>query len=230
MLMKPNIITGELSLILTFALVLGGVRPASAVLIYPSVDGTVTKDFSLGTYSTETTGPNIQAELLPSEELRGIVEFPMGSIPVGSQVSSATLSLFVSQLANATGVDGITASFQMCGYAADGTVSANDWNNDGLALQNFDLNFDSARYMTFDVTAFVQNLVSDGDSYSGFLFQGFTEYYLVGFMSMEGAGLYPAPVLDVEFTPVPEPHVMTLLLVAGSMIAFRRHWLRTHLS
>jgi hypothetical protein len=35
---------------------------------------------------------------------------------------------------------------------------------------------------------------------------------------------------DMQFTPVPEPSVMTLLSVAGGMITFRRYRLRMHLS
>ncbi len=225
--MKSKIITRELSLILTFALVLGGVGRASAVSIYPSVDGDITMNFSLGTYSIETNGLNVSAALYPSEELRGILEFPVDSIPVGSLVTSATLSLYEDLIENETGT-GAGGTFQLCGFVGDGAVTASDWNNDGLSLQNF--NAGSFGTMTFDVTAFVQDLVSEGDSYSGFLIEASTPNFLVGFTSMEGLSYYPHPVLDVEYTTVPEPNVMTLLLVAGSMIAFRRHCLRTHLS
>lgn len=228
--MRSKIITRARTLILTFALVLNSVKYASAIPIYPSADGTVTKNFSLGTYSVDTTGPNIYSELLPADELRGILDFPINSIPVGSLVNSATLSLYVGFYGNGTGVDGVTGTFQMCGYVGNGTIAANDWNNDGVVLQNFDLTVGSFGAVTFDVTTFVQELVSSGDSYSGFLIQGFTPYLEVGFVSSEGAGLYPGPVLNVNFTPVPEPNVMTLLFIAGTMIAFRRYRWTTRLS
>ena len=200
---------------------------ASAVLISPSADGNVSKDFGSGAYSIDTTGPNVSAILTSTEELRGVWEFPIDSIPVGSRVNSATLQLFLGLIVNSTGGDA-PSTFQMCGYVGDGAVTASDWNNDGLSLQNFDVG--SLGTMTFDVTPFVQNLVSDGDSYSGFLLKALTPYFQVGFVSTEGVPFYPHPVLDVEFTPVPEPNVMTLVLLAGSVIAFTRHSLRTHLS
>jgi len=201
---------------------------ASAVIISPSADGNVTKDFDSGAFSVDTTGPNVSAAFYSTEELRGILEFPIDSIPVGSLINSATLSLYEDLIVNGTGMDDVTATFQMCGYVGDGAVTAGDWNSDGLSLQNF--TGGSFGTMTFDVTPFVQELVSGGDSYSGFLIKGFTPYFLVGFDSTEGVSIYPHPVLDVEFTPVPEPSVLTLVLVGGSIIAFTRHSLRAHLS
>jgi hypothetical protein len=223
--MKSTGISRGVFLLLIFTLVLGGVMPASAAflsaaLFYPSVSGTVTKNLNLGTYAVDTTGPNVQAAVYPSEELRGIWELPINAIPVGSVVQSATLSIYLGLIINSTGMDNPPNTFQLCGYVGDGAVTASDWNNDGLSLQNFAPAIGSTT--TFDVTAFVQGLVSNGDLYSGFLVKGFTPYLLMGFG--------PQPVLDVTFTTVPEPNVMTLVLIAGSMIAFRRRRLKTHLS
>src|SRR5262245_47489953 len=97
--MEPRMITRSLALVAAGALVFGA-RLANAVLISPSADGNVWKH-SLGAFSIETNGVNVSANFNPIEELRGILEFPLNSIPAGSLVSSATLRLYV----DATGGD-----------------------------------------------------------------------------------------------------------------------------
>lgn len=216
-----RLITGLFSLLWALGVFLSSAihvsaSAASSVAISPSADGTVTKDLSSGTYSVSTTGPDIYSELLPSADLRGISEFPIGSIPVGSLVNAATLSLDVVFYGNGTGVDGVTGTFQLCGFRGDGAITSGDWNQDGVALQNFSLTVGNFGTIALDVKPFVQDLVSSGYPNSGFLIKGFTPYLEVGFNIH--------PVLDVQFTPVPEPSIVALLIVAGGVIVSKHRF------
>ncbi len=198
---------------------LSGTGRASRLVSSPRSDGNVWYHFGLGAFSIDTSGPDVSANFSPIEELRGVFEFPVNSIPQGSLVTSATLQLYVWF---AGGNSGTTGSYQLCGFAGDGAVTTGDWANDGLALQSFNNTVGNFGPRIFDVTAFVQSRVSAGDAYSGFLVKGFTPNVLVGFTSLEYTGGFPRPLLDVWYTPIPEPGVITLLVLAGTVMLFGR--------
>jgi len=169
----------------------------------------------------------LYANLNAINDDRAVLEFPTYQVPPGSMVSSATLRVFVWL---GGGVQGNVGTFSLYGYSGDGFASMADYYDQEVLLSTFAERVPPTfGYRSFDVTAFIQNQNNGESLYSGFLFQARSQDVLYGFGS-PGPNDFPWPTLDVEFTPVPEPGVPVLVLMAAALsvvlrrfIGVRRH-------
>jgi hypothetical protein len=189
------------------ALLFAGVQYARADLIPPAADGNV-RTTVFGQLSVDTASFLLFANVNPVNDDRASLEFPLASIPGGNPITSATLRLNVVQTG---GMAGLTGTFELYGYAGDGIITAGDFSNDQFLLQTFTHPVGTFGPRAFDVTSFVQGGVSEGNAFSGFLFKAVSQDTLVGFASSEHESPTLRPVLDVQFTPIPEPSTLILL-------------------
>ena len=142
-------------------------------------------------------------------ELRVLTEFNIDSF---SSVPNADISrvLFQTQLFFAGNSDWLfrnPSSFGIFGYVGNGTGDLSDFGA-GELLSSVDVSssFRGDLLLSFDVTPFVKQRVSNGDHFAGFGFRGF-DYGLVGIGGDSFPG-YPLRMVvetaDVA-QPVPEP-------------------------
>jgi hypothetical protein len=214
------LITTRTAFLTTVVLLLAGAWQAPADQLSPVADATVRHDIWGRTFIDPTANSPIYANRNPVNDDRAILEFPLSSIPAGSLVTSARLQIFVNQ---AGGTLGTTGTFALCGYPGDGLITGSDFGNDQLVLQTFkEIVPPTWGWQTFDVTAFVLNGVGDGDAFGGFLFRALDENIGIGFASVDDISVNARPVLDVQFTPIPEPEVAALVFAAGVLIVFWR--------
>jgi len=154
-------------------------------------------------------------------ETAQVTEFNIGSFSLGTNkvISNAVLQVEIySLLLYGLGVSGTNpGSLGIFGYVGNGTVEKSDFEA-GVFLNSVDVSSSSAGdILSFDVTPFVNQRVSNGDAFAGF-----------GIRALNFGGLflnnrYPTPSgikprLIVETTdvtePVPEPTTMLTAAVA----------------
>jgi hypothetical protein len=155
---------------------------------------------------------DLYANLNSINDDRAVVEFPVGQIPFGSTINSATLSIYVWA---GGGTLGDVGTFRLFGYSGDGFASMADYYDQEVFLKSFTEGVPPTYgYTRFDVTSFIQSQNNNGALYSGFLFQAVSENVLMGF-GCPGPNPFPWPTLDIKYT-VPEPTVPVLLLLAAT--------------
>jgi hypothetical protein len=91
---------------------------------------------------------------------RTAFEFDLSELPVGFTINSAQLSM-------ALHVDEGTRAIEVHGYAGDGTVQLGDFALNGV-VGTAQVNPGPLQFLTFDVTSFVANLVTNGKTFPGF--------------------------------------------------------------
>jgi hypothetical protein len=161
---------------------------------------------------------NLDANLNSVNDDRAVLEFPTYQIPVGSTITSATLTLYVD---SGGGTTGNVGTFRLWGYNGDGVASMADYYDQQVLLNTFTESVPPTFGNTsFNVTSFLQNQNSSGSQYSGFLFQAISQNVLVGF---GGPGNpFPLPTLDVKYTTVPEPSAAALFLLMAALFKIKR--------
>ncbi len=134
-------------------------------------------------------------------DVRYAALLPIGGIPAGSLVTSATLTLLI------TNPEG-TRTFEVHGFAGNGTLQLSDFSLNGL-LGSSTLQPIATATFTFDVAAFIQNLLTGGSGFAGINVREFpanSSNFIL--FSVDAA------VLNVQYTPpapVPEPASIFLL-------------------
>jgi hypothetical protein len=136
--------------------------------------------------------------------LRTDLEFNLSPIPVGSTVSTATLSVHIGF------VEG-TRSLVLNGYAGDGAIQLIDFSRDGLVGSA--ILAGTSHDLMFDATGFIRGLIGGGNVFAGFNFRedpanipNFTIFNI----DMTGPA---APLLSINFVPVPEPSAIWPLAI-----------------
>lgn len=144
---------------------------------------------------------------------RTAMEYDISSIPAGSTVHSATLTIRIDA------VNG-TRTLALNSYSGDGHVQLADFSRDGFAT-SMPLSPPGNQTLVFNVSGAVQSLVDNGDAYAGFNFRedpANTANFLVFDIEMTS----PGPVLTVNYEAVPEPSVIGLAGVALLGLAARK--------
>jgi hypothetical protein len=135
--------------------------------------------------------------------LRTALEFNISSIPAGSSIVFATLDLrFVF-------VEG-TRSLMLHGYAGDGTIQLDDFSRNGFVAGAV-LPPGGNTELMLDATGFIQGLVNSHNAFAGFNLRedpANVPNFTVFRIEMTGPA---APLLSINFVPVPEPSVICLL-------------------
>ena len=196
---------------------LGGcalVSTAKAATVVPTVEGSV-RDADVygmkdGTADSVLDGSVVQILNAPSLEDRGIIEFSLFGLSAPT-ISSAQLVLPVFE-SNGPFPYGINVYT----YAGDGNLTLSDWAVGSLFTS---LTFSgTAEAVALDVTSFVSRALAQDYSYAGFNFR-----FAVP-SSIEDNGPYLAfgsfdctPCASLSITEVPEPGVVTLMLLGASL-------------
>jgi len=123
---------------------------------------------------------------------RTAFEFDISTIPAGSTINAATLTMRVSW------VEG-TRYIALHGYAADGAVQLADFSRNRLA-DSIVLYPSGSQYVVFDVTEFIRSLISSAGAFAGFNVRedpaNTPNYTVLGF-NMDAT----VPRLSVDFVP-----------------------------
>lgn len=209
-----------------FMLLLAMSRPVAAdmVNLVPVADGYVEDARNDGDSDFDTIDTNSTIYLhleviqgVTDTELRGVVEFDITSIPVGSTIISAQLVLVTAPLGGAAG-----PLCDVYGYAGDGSIDLGD------ALAGVSLTPPSTfapsmvpgttNYLDIQ-TGFIQSLTDAGESYAGFTMRPVNSDRHIYFDALE-TGV--APALNVEYTAIPEPGTIALLGLGALGLIGRR--------
>lgn len=134
---------------------------------------------------------------------RTALEFNLSSVPFGSTVHAATLTL------RPGFIEG-TRSLALHGYAGDGTVQLMDFSVDGLVAHAI-LTSTTSDALVLDATGFITGLISRGEGFAGFnLREAPANLLNFGVIGIDMTGS-TAPRLFIEYVPVPEPSGVCLL-------------------
>jgi len=139
---------------------------------------------------------------------RTAFEFDISAIPAGSTINAATLTMFVNW------VEG-TRQIALHGYTGDGAVQLTDFSCNGL-VDSTVLSSPSSQYVVFDVTDFIDSLISSGETFAGFNVReepANTSNFTVLFFNMDET----VPRLSVDFTP-------SAVAVGGSVTSISPRW------
>ncbi len=198
-----------------FAIVATGVQASTFNAIF---SGTAERENSYGLCNNRTTfGPilsttgtfQVGADFsFCNAEVRGAIEFDIGSI-AGSTIVSASLSVGVVSSTATSSQD-----FDVHGFSGDGAADLTDFNVDN-AIASF-VGPPTSSLLALDVTSFVQSLATAGDQFAGFMFDypALTNTDVVDhgpLVSFAGTGSLNVPQLIIV---TPEPSTL-LLLAAG---------------
>ena len=151
-------------------------------------------------------------------ERRWAVEFNLAPLPAGATITAASITL-------RTATPAAVKQTQLNGYAGDGQITQADMIAGSEVLTFTPATFSNVNY---DITTFVTGLYSPAQTWIGFnLRQAPLETTGSGFGdSWNGPDNFPAPSLNVTYTPaaVPEPAAALLLALGlgGLLLAPRR--------
>jgi|GEM_PF-4232968 len=164
---------------------------AQALILYPTVDGTIFDFGDDGTVNFINTDEAIQALDMIGFDSRGILEFDLAGV---SDPSNAFLRLYkVATLGT------FPMTIDVYGYSADGALSDADYNA-GAFLTSFSYNDENI--FDLDLTPHLQNAVADAYSFLGLNLRMHDEYQ---------GGIPPPYVawgsLEDEFPPPSELHI-----------------------
>jgi len=153
-------------------------------------------------------------------EARECIEFDISPfhVPAGEQVTSALFQVYIMDANIAgMGIAGITPdSVATYGYPGNGVMDLSDFEH-GYFLSRVELGENPyiGQQLTFDITEFVQQLVSEGRTWVGLNVRA---EQLGGIMLFEGP---QSPMLTIQTAPVPEPTTLALA-AAGVLLIVRR--------
>lgn len=203
--------------------------PASAdtgITINASADGAVQFSGVLG-FSVDDTGTQITTSRSGGNNVRhGVYEFPIGSIPAGSTITSATLHLTTQGLLSNVGSADADLFFHA--YAGDGVITDSDHGNNTAGTLVAEETYatggggvpgGTTLDISFDDIAVLQNALDGGATHLSVRSQtvNFVTFRVFSLEGGVGAPIFPQ--LDVTYVPTPSTAV---LLGFGGVLAVRR--------
>lgn len=184
---------------------------AATIVISPSSDRTG-EDLGPGP-GFENLRSESETNLFPSSPNPGLtegsragLEFALSGVPVGATINSATLSLVN------VGFGGIPV-VEVHGYAGNGAVELADMTVQNQIAGPFSVSqlFDPA-LAAIDTTSFVQQLITNDDSFAGFTVRITSLSSSLNIASKEHPTASFHPTLTVDYTPTPVPEPGSLLM------------------
>lgn len=196
------------SALLALVIAAGPVGPvlAATVSIQPSSqDAFIMKNHPNRITGTKNTRVRVQASPPGTQIKRGLVQFPLGSIPAGSTVTSATVGLYASVNANNSSL-----THGLFRITSDWQENAVKWSNQPTIAASPSATAvvgDGRGFKSFDVTGDVQAAVNLCSADHGWMIKDLAEIGSnddVAYISQEE--IHPAdignrPLLAVTFTP-----------------------------
>lgn len=152
---------------------------------------------------------------------RFALEFDLAGIPAGSQIHSAILKF------SETEDRSTNALVVLHGFPGNGIVESTDFVVSHVLLQNISNNQVDPS-VSLDVSPFIQSLVDSGHRYGGFTVAeepivSFPSPWSVTYSIFDSRGNPAnAPLLLIDFTPIPEPSSFTLIALGlGAVVCWR---------
>ena len=160
-----------------------------------------------------------------SYEEETAMEFDLSSVPLGSTINSASLT--VSAVGFPVGSGIFDAKLE--GYAGNGVIDLSDFPLPSNTIDT--LMFGPSivfELYTSDVTSFVQQLFDNSETHAGFGFRALAVSAAQdSFGRIESLEAFPPPSLEIDFTVIPEPSTLafiTLGLLSVGFVARRRRF------
>lgn len=139
---------------------------------------------------------------------RAAVEFDLGAVPAGATINNATLLMAFGGYGGAP-----LQTLQFNGFAGTGTVRLQDFQTQNQVgpLYNASGPDNGAIYYRVPVSAFVQSLSDSGSRYAGFM----AENVILNQTILGGSLSANPPLLQLSYTPFPEPSALPLFALLG---------------
>ncbi len=201
--------------VLSVTVIAGNAADGGIVTVSPAAEGDITNTlvFLPGSFHT---APIIN---LSGQERRSIAEFALGPF-LGSTINSATL------LFTESSDPGVGTQIQIHGYVGDGVGSGADFFNITNPIGAPGFNDGNNIVESLDVTTFVSGLVTNGDSFAGFLWQrlaGSGSAFVYDWQNAQ---------LEVDFAAssnvVPEPSAIAIWCLIGLTVVGYSRFRRRH--
>jgi len=169
-----------------------------------------TINFEVLDYSNDGVGDSVRMEdnsylgKVRIGEGRLFTEFNIDSFSfISNDITRVFLQTQIGYLGGSVGEFRNPGSFGLFGYAGNGRGDLSDFGaGELLSSVNTSFSYSRGDFLSIDVTPFVKQLASNGDSFAGFGFRVFNP----GFVELGGDSFPDYPVtLVVETEPVPEP-------------------------
>ena len=216
-------------------LVAGSCVQAATVTLLPASDAFGTDQPRNGVF--DFFYPNSPALIMgggtnTSSEYRGVAEFSLASIPAGSFIEFATLNLVVVSSGYDSGItqriDGYLHGFAGNGLAEIADLSVFNPIAGPITYTSSPTEFTGPEYVTLDLAAYVQSLVSAGVPHLGLMLRAETlpRNLIVQFGSSDNGFPSNYPTLDISYL-VPEPSAFVLASLALTMILLHRRTVRS---
>ncbi|MEZ5384257.1 MAG: DNRLRE domain-containing protein [Prosthecobacter sp.] len=198
-----------------FTIWLAAATVQAAVILSPTVDGDI-DDNGVNGYAIDSSDVRILTQS-SGPDIRGIYEFDLASIPGGSTITGATLSLTLSGTLSNTGGNPVTVTFY--GYTGNGTIEFTDFLEIASVVATETYPSDSGNRppigTTFsinltDLTA-LQAASDSGTRYFGIVTDthNFATYSIYSSEAAVAEGLKPS--LTVNYVPEPGPGSLVCL-------------------
>jgi hypothetical protein len=189
---------------------------AQAVILLPTVDGTLFDFGDDGTVNFINSYESVQALNMIGFDSRGIMEFDLDG--VSGPVTNAFLRLYKIEA-----LGPFPMSIDVYGYEGDGMLSSADY-SDGFLMSSFSYNNENT--FDLDLTEHVEDVINNAYSFLGInlrIHDEFTKRGAPPYTSFGSLEYPPANELHIERTahPVPEPGSF-LLMGCGLLGVFAR--------
>lgn len=183
---------------------------ADILVLAPAVDGTILDVTGDGVFdSTNATATSMTVRNFPGSVIdRAVMEFNISSIPTNATINSAVLTLTNIGIANAP----LTIGF--VGYSGDGNLTVSDGSIAGQTLLS--VQYTTLSTLQIDLgTSFLQSRLGQ-TNFMGLRLQDAAASANIQFATSESSLTAQRPSLLVNFTAVPEPTCLGLLLGAAA--------------
>lgn len=160
----------------------------------------------------------INTQYLPAANVdrRGIVEYHLGGVPDGADITSAKIAFDVNSFTSSSTDGG--PEVRLYGYSGNGTPDLSDVNQTFTLLGIGNTVESTGPYEVTLSASVIETLLASGNDYIGVLALGSADGQQFGFSTIENGS--PA-ILSVGYA-VPEPGSVALLLAPLAMLARRR--------
>lgn len=171
--------------------------PASGVVQERPVFDTEAEQFG-GQWILTDGGTSIAPDRFDffNTDARGLLEFQLGEIPVGANVTSAKIRLDFNQLTSGGG-DGPRIFFH--GYAGDGVATAADASSPLNQIGASDIITEFEPLEVALDAAYIQSLVDQGTTHLGLMLRGENNGHRAHFLTWEEGDAISVPLLTIEF-------------------------------